>query len=103
MNHKIAKLNKGEIVISREPGNSMVPLLKSRQAVKLAPVKLEDIKVGDIVYCRVRGKNVTHLVTALDPRKGCQISNNQGFVNGWTKQIHGKVIEILQEGKDQKQ
>jgi len=41
MNHKVEALQRGETIISREPGNSMTPILKSRQPVRLAPVKIE--------------------------------------------------------------
>lgn len=92
---KIDKLLAGETIISKEPGNSMLPIIKSRQPVKLAPCTWEQIIVGDIVYCKVSGNLYTHKVYAIDPKKGCQIGNNKGFVNGWTKQIFGKVIEIL--------
>jgi hypothetical protein len=94
-NWKIEKLIAGETIISKEPGNSMLPLIKSKQPVKLAPVKLEDVQVGDIVYCKCKGNYYTHLVAAVDPKKGCQISNNSGYINGWTKNVYGKVIEIL--------
>jgi len=35
---------------------------------------------------------MTHLVTAKNDKKGLQISNNHGHINGWTKQICGKVL-----------
>jgi len=95
---QIEKLLKGETIISKEPGNSMTPILKSRQPVRIAPAKWEDIKVGDIVYCKVRGNVYTHLVTGWNVARGVQISNNRGHVNGWTKQVFGKVVEILKEG-----
>lgn len=94
-NWKIEKLAAGETIISKEPGNSMLPIIKSKQPVKLAPAKWEEILPGDIVYCKVKGSMLTHLVTAIDSKKGCQISNNSGFINGWTKNIYGKVVEIL--------
>jgi hypothetical protein len=94
-NWKIEKLLAGETIISKEPGNSMLPIIKSKQPVKLAPAKWEDIVTGDIVYCKVRGSFLTHIVSAIDLKKGCQISNNSGHINGWTKNIYGKVIEIL--------
>ena len=73
----------------------MVPLIKSGQEHKLAPAKWEDIKVDDIVYCKVKGSFYTHLVKAIDPKKGCQIGNNKGRINGWTKKIFGIVVEVL--------
>lgn len=96
MNQKVELLkSKGELITS-EKGNSMLPLIKSGQKHKL---KYEDcwnnIEVGDIVYCKVAGRMFTHLVTAKNNERGLQISNNHGHVNGWTKIVYGKVIEIL--------
>ncbi len=98
MNWKVEKLLNGETIISKEPGNSMLPLIKSKQPVRLAPTTWEDVEVGDIVYCKVRGNLYTHLVTGKNGKKGVQISNNKGHVNGWTKNVYGKVIEILPIG-----
>lgn len=94
-NWKIEKLALGETIISKEPGNSMLPLIKSKQPVKITPATWEEVEVGDVVYCKVKGNYYTHIVSAVDSKKGCQISNNSGYVNGWTKNIFGKVIEIL--------
>ena len=94
-NWKIEKLAAGETIISKEPGNSMLPLIKSKQPVKLVPASWEEIIPGDIVYCKCKGNLYTHLVQAIDPVKGCLISNNKGRVNGWTKNVYGKVVEIL--------
>lgn len=94
-NYKLERLQNGETFITNEKGNSMVPLIKSKQDHLLAPITWEETEVGDIVYCKVSGNFYTHLVTAKDDKKGCQISNNRGRINGWTKQVHGIVIEIL--------
>lgn len=95
MNYKEEKLKKGEPVISKEPGNSMTPLIKSKQPVELTPIELGNVKKGNIVFCRVKGKYYTHLVKAVNPEKGCLIGNNHGHINGWTKQVFGKVTKIL--------
>lgn len=95
MNWKIEKLLNGETIVSKEKGNSMLPLIKSKQPVKIEPTTWEDVAVGDIVYCKVRGNIYTHIVSAKDEKKGVQISNNSGYVNGWTKKVYGKVIEVL--------
>lgn len=94
-NYKLERLLNGETFTTKERGNSMVPLIKSNQEHIIAPVKIEDIKPGDIVYCKVKGNWYTHLVKAIDPIKGCLIGNNKGNINGWTKQIYGKVIQVL--------
>lgn len=88
-------LLRGETIESKEPGNSMLPLIKSRQPVMLAPITWQECRVNDIVYCRVRKVFYTHLVKAIDYEKGCLIGNNKGRINGWTKKVYGKVIEIL--------
>lgn len=97
MNNKIEKLLAGETIISKEPGNSMLPLIKSKQPVKIEPTTWDKVEIGDIVYCKVHGRCFTHLVKAKDPDKGCQIGNNKGHINGWTKQVYGKVTEVLNE------
>ena len=116
MNKKAEALQRGETIISREPGNFMTPILKSRQPVRLAscyeipPVfdgskkevcykdKAGDerfIKQDDIVFCKVRGHFYTHLVKAYNPKRGFLICNNHGHDNGWTWNIYGKCVEIL--------
>ena len=94
-NYKLERLQKGETFETSEKGNSMVPLIKSGQKHILAPVKIRDVKKGDIVYCKVKGNFYTHLVKAVDEQKGCLIGNNRGKINGWTRAVHGIVIEIL--------
>ena len=94
-NYKLEKLINGETFITNEKGNSMVPLIKSGQDHKLEPCTIDDIEVNDIVYCKVNGRFYTHLVKAKDPKKGVLIGNNKGNINGWTKAVYGKVIEVL--------
>lgn len=94
VNQKVEALLRGETIVSKEPGNSMRPLIKHRQPVKLAPATEDDVEVGDMVYCKVRGNYYTHLVKAKGT-KGCLIGNNHGHDNGWTHQIYGKVVEVL--------
>jgi hypothetical protein len=95
MNWKLEKLQKGETFVTKEKGNSMNPLIKSGQPHKLAPITWDKTEVGDIVYCKVGGNFYTHLVKAKNDQKGCQIGNNKGGINGWTKNVYGKVIEVL--------
>lgn len=92
---KVEKLHRGETFVTSEKGNSMTPLIKSGQKHRLAPVKLEDVEPGDIVFCQVNGKFYTHLVKAVDLTRGLQITNNHGRINGWTRKVFGKVVEVL--------
>jgi hypothetical protein len=97
LNWKVEKLLSGETITSKEAGNSMLPILKSKQPVVLEPTDWTKVKDGDIVFCKVRGNYYTHLVKATNPKRGVLIGNNHGGINGWTKAIYGKVIKILDE------
>lgn len=83
----------GAVVQFRPVGTSMVPLVRSRQLVTVAPVDPSKVEIGDIVLVRVAGTTYLHLVSALDTANGrVQISNNRGRVNGWTS--HSRVFGL---------
>ena len=87
------RLADGSAVEFRPSGSSMVPLIRSRQLVRVAPVVPALVEVGDIVLARVAGTVYLHLVSAVDHGAGrVQISNNRGRVNGWTS--HARVFGI---------
>ncbi len=88
----ISDLSEGKTVKVRLSGNSMTPLIKSKQLVTIAPISTE-IKKGDIVLCKVKGRIYLHLVTAIK-NSSYRISNNHNHVNGWTKIIFGKCIKV---------
>jgi len=94
-NFKLERLQSGESFITSEKGNSMVPLIMSGQKHKVEPATWENCEVGDIVYCKVKGNFYTHLVKAKNEDRGLLIGNNRGGINGWTKQVYGKVTEVL--------
>ena len=95
LNNKVERLLNGETIISKEPGNSMMPLIKSRQPVRIIPITWEQCEVGDIVYCKVKGNLYTHLVKGKNDKRGLLIGNNHGRINGWTRNVYGKVVEIM--------
>ena len=87
----------GATVEFRPTGASMVPLIRSRQSVLVAPADPAKLEVGDIVLARVTGTVYLHLVSALDrPRRRVQISNNRGRVNGWTsyERVYGICVAV---------
>ena len=94
-NYKLERLQAGETFTTSEKGNSMVGLINSGQEHVLEPASWESVDVGDIVYCKVKGNFYCHLVKAKNNDKGCLIGNNRGGINGWTKQVYGKVIKII--------
>ncbi len=89
----IQKLERGETVSFRPRGNSMVPKIKSGQLVTVEPVALADVKRGDIVLCKVRGREYLHLVKART-FDTVQIGNNKGRINGWTHHVYGKLVKV---------
>jgi hypothetical protein len=89
----VGRVAGGATVEFKPSGTSMVPLIRNRQLVAVAPVDPTKLEVGDIVLARVAGTVYLHLVSSLDPtRKRVQISNNRGRVNGWTS--HERVFGI---------
>lgn len=89
----IAKLAAGETVQFRPRGDSMSPRIKSGALCTVAPASMPDADVGDVVLCRVNGKQYLHLVTAVQPWR-IQISNNKGHVNGWTATVYGRLVSV---------
>lgn len=75
----------------------MTGKISSGQLVTVAPIKDPETEVekGDIVLCKVRGRVYLHLVTAVKAGQ-YQISNNHGFVNGWTSadNVYGKCVKV---------
>jgi hypothetical protein len=80
--HYIDKLKKGETVQFRPRGNSMRGKIESGQLVTVRPVGEKKLEKGDIVLCKVNGKQYLHLVKAVQGDR-YQIGNNSGGINGW--------------------
>jgi hypothetical protein len=91
----IEKLQAGETVSFRPRGNSMSGKIESGQLCTVAPVDTQTLDVGDIVLCKVNGREYLHLIKAIQgPR--FQIGNNRGRINGWVSAnaIYGKLVRI---------
>lgn len=76
-------------------GNSMLPILSNPSLNTYQ--KESTYNVGDIVFCKVRGRYIdAHKVIKI-VHKGITpsylIANNHGHENGWTTIIYGRVIE----------
>jgi hypothetical protein len=91
----IAKLQAGETVQFRPRGSSMSGKIESGHLCTVAPVDAADLKVGDIVLCKVKGNEYLHLVKAMQGER-FQIGNNRGFINGWISAgaIFGRCIAV---------
>ena len=87
----IDKLKDGETVKCKPRGNSMSGKIESGQEVTIKPLDDEtELEVGNIVLCRVKGKEYLHLIKAIQGER-YQIGNNKGHINGWigTNSIFG--------------
>lgn len=108
----IKKLQAGETVQFRPRGNSMTPRIKSGQLVTVAPLE-EPVKYGDVVLCKVNGRQYLHLVKGVEVNVVTQyedyiahhsargiarylIGNNRGRINGWTatSNVYGIVTAV---------
>ena len=78
----IAKLQAGETVQFRPRGHSMTGKVNDGDTVTVEPLGEREPRVGDIVLCKVRGREYLHLVKAVRDRRYL-IGNTRGGVNGW--------------------
>jgi hypothetical protein len=92
MKHIAEQLRAGKPVTFRPVGSSMTPIIYSKQEVTLEPYREQDLTVGQVVLATVRGNIYLHLISAIDGDR-IQISNNHGYVNGWTNRA--KVWGLL--------
>jgi hypothetical protein len=78
----IVKLRSGEAVSFRPRGRSMTGKIEPGQLCTVEPIEHTSLKVGDVVLCKVNGREYLHLIKAIQgPR--FQIGNNRGRINGW--------------------
>jgi hypothetical protein len=90
--HAIEALARGETVTIRPRGHSMKGRVDDGQEVIVTPCIHANLVVGDVVLCKVNGREFLHLITAID-NKRYQIGNNRGHINGWIgcNAIYGKA------------
>lgn len=92
----IQKLRNGEAVQFRPHGSSMKGKIESGQLVTIEPVGDHSTLVpGDIVLCKVNGREYVHLIHAVRDKQ-FQIGNNKGHINGWISMngIYGKCTKV---------
>lgn len=93
------EMKKGKVGKLIGIGNSMTPILKSRQPVICTPLEETTIlKKGDIVFCKVKGNYYLHKIHGVrGNNEQFLIGNNHGHMNGWAKRtsIFGVVTKIL--------
>ncbi len=91
----IEKLRRGETVSFRPRGHSMTGKVESGQLCTVEPVDSAALRVGDIVLCKVNGREYLHLIKAIQGER-FQIGNNRGRINGWVSAgaIFGRCVRV---------
>lgn len=92
----ISKLKQGNSVSFRPRGNSMTGKVESGQLCTVVPIEdTGELKKGDIVLCKVNGREYLHLIKAIAAQR-FQIGNNRGRINGWVgpNSIFGKLEKV---------
>jgi len=79
----------------RPRGNSMAGKIESGRLCTVVPVDPDTVQVGEIVLCKVNGKQYLHLVKAVQGAR-FQIGNNRGRINGWITRtgIFGRCVRV---------
>jgi hypothetical protein len=69
--------------------------IESGQLCTVGPVETAALKVGDIVLCKVNGREYLHLIKAIQGSR-FQIGNNRGHVNGWVgpSAVFGRLLRV---------
>ena len=75
------------------------PGVDARGLVRVFGVDPSTLEVGNIVLCKVNGRQYLHLIKAIASDGRFLIGNARGHINGWTgpSQVYGVVTEIHQE------
>ena len=91
----IERLRNGETVSFRPRGHSMSGKIESGDLCTVTPVDTADLRVGDIVLCKVNGREYLHLIKAVQGAR-FQIGNNRGRINGWVTAgaIFGRCVKV---------
>lgn len=76
----------------------MVGKIESGQLCTVEPMNGPQgfvLVIGDIVLCKVAGKQYLHLIKAIQNNR-YQIGNNKGHINGWVGRncIFGKLVKV---------
>ena len=78
----IEALRSGKAAQIRPRGHSMKGKVNDGDLVTVEPCDPDQLKAGDIVLVRVKGKDYLHLIKAVNQGRFL-IGNNRGGTNGW--------------------
>lgn len=91
----IQLLSEGYTVQFRPRGFSMTGKVDNGMLVTVSPILDQELSVGDVVLCVVKGNQYLHLIKAIRGKE-YQIGNNRGGINGWInkKKIYGVLTKV---------
>lgn len=72
----------------------MAGKINSGDLCTIEPIDASEVRIGDVVLCRVKGAEYLHLVKAVGPAGQVLIGNNRGKTNGWTRAIYGRLVSV---------
>ena len=88
----VALLKDKKTITRYEYGDSMSPILLSGEFALITPINdINELDIGDAVFCNVNGILMTHMILAKDKVNGFLISSTDGYEFGWTHEIFGKA------------
>jgi SOS-response transcriptional repressor LexA len=92
----IAKLKQDGKVQLKVYGTAMIPLLAPGDQVILRIITNNEVYPGDIVLCRVNGRDYLHKIASVRLDR-YQIADNKDFIKGWVtlSGIFGKCVKII--------
>ena len=69
--------------------------VESGQLCTVEPVEPDTLRKGDIVLCKVSGRQYLHLIAAVNGQRFL-IGNNRGHTNGWVgaNGIFGRLARV---------
>lgn len=91
--HYIRLLQKGKTVQFRNHERSMAPLMEDGDLVTMVPVNLEQVRVGDVVLCKI---SRTHYLRRVKEIRNDQVlvEDLRNQITGWSKIVYGLVTTV---------
>lgn len=89
----IKALQENRAIARFEFGDSMHPILKNGEYAIITPIKdVDEVKIGDAVFCEVNGYPMTHMVLMKSNSANGKlflIGSSRFEIYGWTNTIYG--------------
>lgn len=90
----VSELSDGKEISLVFRSSSMKGLIRNGSTIKLVPVGLKEIEVGDIVLAKVKRKYYINIVSSVTSKKA-NLCDSNDIETGWVKKrdINGIVVQ----------